>query len=210
MSRRRSGFSKMKKQRWRETLVRQLLAAILILLFIIAIKKMDIVMVNRTLETFETQISVNYTLRDMGRGLKSAFVNLKDGTVTMVAAIRDGSRRIEFSDPADGPGSLMASAGSGGGKAIQYSAKEELQVYAAAGGTVVEIPEKGQEGSIRISHGNDVFSVYRGCSETYIKALEKVRKGQIIGTVPPGENNRLTFEIWAGGKLADPLDYMKF
>lgn len=207
MSSGRGRFSKRRKGNFKGKLLRQVLISALILLFIIAIKMMDTAITNKVLKVTQAKILVNHTGADLGNGIKSSFGRLKDGTITMVAAIHDNSRSIEFSDPADGIGSIAASAG--GDNAIRYEAKEELQVYAAAGGTVVEILDEDDGKCIRISHGNDLFSVYKGCSKVYIKALEKVRRGQIIGTVYAGDENNLTFEIRAGGKLVNPTDYLK-
>ncbi len=207
MSSRRGRLLKRRKGTFSKKLLRQVIISALILLFIIAIKMMDTAITNKALKITEANVLANYTGADIGKGIKSSFGKLKDGTITMVAAIHDNSRSTEFSEPTDGIGSLDASVGSG--KVIRYEAKEELQVYAAAGGTVVEIVDSDDGKCIRISHGNELYSTYKGCSRVYIKALEKVRRGQIIGTVYAGDENNLTFEIRAAGKLVDPLVYLK-
>lgn len=212
MYRYRGRVLKNQKKRIIQTLTRQIIICIIIILLILVAKKMDILLVNNALETFHTQISKDYTTNDIGTGIKTAFTRVKQGSKTMVATFRMGEKRMEFSVPADVEGTLSASAsGEDVGKTMEFQAEKEIQVYAAAGGTVSEIGDSGNNVKyIKISHGNQIISLYGGCTEVYVRSLEKVRKGQIIGSVPGGADRHLLFEIWVDGKLANPVDYIKY
>jgi murein DD-endopeptidase MepM/ murein hydrolase activator NlpD len=212
MYRQRGRSSKKLKKSLGQTVIQQIIVCIIIVLLVIMAKKMDIAIVNHAMETFHTQLSKNYTATDMIDTTKTAFSKLKEGSTTIVATLIKGGKMAEFSPPTDGIGSLTASVpGSNGGASVQFKADEEIQVYAASGGTISEIGNGANESQyIQITHGNKIFSLYGGCTEVYVKPLEKVKRGQIIGTVKEGENQFLTFEVWVDGKLADPTDYVQF
>ena len=190
------------------TLVKQLILCIFILLFIILAKWIDHAALNKAMEDLGQQLNKNYTVSDFLSVGKTAVGRLKEGTMTVVAALIDGNKHMEFTSPTDQPGTYTASQTPGNsGKSVQFEATKELQVYAIAGGTVAEI---GLESPyIKISHGNDIYSLYGGCTTVYVKPLEKVKKGQMIGSVSAGEQP-LLFELWIDGKLADPASYIDF
>ena len=94
---------------------------------------------------------------------------------------------------------------------MEFHSDKEIQVYAAAGGTVSDIGIDAEGNKyIKIYHGNDMTSLYGGCATTYVQPLEKVKRGQIVGSVIAGEGQKLRFEIWNDGKLMDPSDYITF
>lgn len=199
------------KKRMGQTLIKQVILCIIIILLVIIAKRMDIAIVNKAVETFHTQITKDYTAKDIANTAKSAFNQVKDSTVTIVASLRGGEKAIEFAPPSDEDGTLSVSAAGDGGKTMFFLSDEEIQVYAAAGGTVSEIGTLGNTDKyIKITHGNDIISLYGGCTEVYVQALEKVRKGQIIGTVAAGEERHLSFEVWVDGELKDPTDYIVY
>lgn len=193
------------------TLTRQVLLCILLLLIIIAAKKMDTAIVQTTYNLVKSQFAKNITLEDAGRGTASVFSKLKSGTITVVASLAGGDKALKFTLPSDEPGTYsVSSSGSMNGKTLEFYSDKEIQVYAAAGGTISEIGEDaGGNKYIKIYHGNEITSLYGGCTNTYVKPLEKVKRGQIIGSVGSGGDNILKFEIWDRGKLKDPTDYIK-
>jgi len=148
-------------------------------------------------------------ITDMGITVLS---NFKEGTTAAVASLVNGNKRLEFSTPSDVPGSLNVSASSASaGKTVEFQSEKEIQVYASAGGTVSEIGDDAEGNKyIRIYHGNKLTSLYGGCTSTYVTALEKVKKGQMIGSVAAGEGHKLSFEIWDDAKLLDPSEYIAF
>jgi len=90
---------------------------------------------------------------------------------------------------------------------LVYTAEEgELQVYAAAGGTVTETLDLG-DGTflIRISHGDEAYTDYQGTGTVYTRPLDKVKKGQLIAAV----SGDLFFALTMDGTSVDPLEYMK-
>lgn len=207
-------FSRKRKRRGNiktgQTLKRQILLCILLLLVIIAAKRMDTAIVQTTYNLVKGQFEKHITMEDAGNSVASAFGKLKNGTITVVASLAGGGKALEFSIPSDEPGTYnVSSSGNINGKTLEFYSDKEMQVYAAAGGTVSEIgQDAGGNEYIKIYHGNDVTSLYGGCTDTYVKPLEKVKRGQIIGSVGSGEENILKFEIWDKGKLKDPTDYM--
>lgn len=212
MYRHRGSVPRRPRKNLGQILVKQIILCIIIVLLVILAKKMDIAMVNKAMETFHTQLAKDYTATEIVHTAKSALIQVKDSTRTIVATFREGEKMMEFSPPADVAGTLTASASSSnGGKSMQFQSDKEIQVYASAGGTISEISAVTNQGRyIKISHGNNILSLYGGCSDVYVQPLEKVKKGQIIGTVKAGENQPLTFEIWTDGNLADPTEYIAF
>lgn len=194
-----------------KTLVKQLIISIFIILFVILAKLVDHAAVKEGLETIHQQLSTNYEASDFLEIGKNAVDQLKEGTTTVVATLANGGKLTDFSPPSDVPGTFAVSATTGDvGYSMEFSKEEELQVYAISGGTVAEIVSgTNQTNYIKITHGNGIFSLYGGCTNIYVDSLEKVRKGQIIGSVSPGQNP-LLFELWVDGTLVDPTDYIEF
>lgn len=78
---------------------------------------------------------------------------------------------------------------------------EEMQVFASTGGTVV----KADDSAIVISHGNGLETVYEGCTDIYVRPLQKVWKGELIGSIRPVDERvpELEFQIL---KEQEPVD----
>jgi hypothetical protein len=194
------------------TLIRQVLICILILLIIIVAKKMDTAIVNNTMQAIKTQFTKDISITNVADSGKAFIGKFKDGTTAVVASLTQGGKGLEFSTPSDVPGTYSASANQGStGKTMEFSSDQEIQVYAAAGGTVSDIGLDAEGNKyIKIHHGNDMISLYGGCTSTYVQPLEKVKRGQMIGSVAAGEGRKLRFEIWNNGKLDDPSNYIAF
>ncbi len=195
-----------------KTIIRQVLLCILILLIIVFAKKMDTAVVQSALQGMKAQFAKDITLSGIIDSGKSTFGKLGDGTSFVVASLTKGIKGLEFSPPADVPGSYSASAGeTAAGKTLEFQSGQEIQVYASEGGTVSQIGTDAWGNKyIKIYHGNEMTSLYGGCTQVYVETLEKVKRGQIIGTVAAGDDQTLRFEIWNDGKLADPSDYISF
>jgi murein DD-endopeptidase MepM/ murein hydrolase activator NlpD len=94
---------------------------------------------------------------------------------------------------------------------MKFQSDEELQVFSIGGGIVSEIGVSDQYGKyIKIVHGDDIVSIYGGCSQIYVQSLEKVKKGQLIASVSPENNGYLSFELWVDDEIANPADYIEF
>lgn len=188
---------------WIQKFLKQLLVAICILLLIILIKKLNIAVVNETVETLHYQMAKDYSPQDLEETAKAVFSYTKEMPANITEAIRESENKMAFVPPADGA-KTVAVFHSGGGS---FTSEEEIQVYAAAGGTVTEIREDAAEGAvIYISHGNDRSTVYKGCGDVYVKPLERVKKGQMIGSVGIGE--KLDFELWINKEKVNPAEYI--
>ncbi len=193
-------------------MIRQVLLCILILLIIVAAKKMDSAIVGNTYEAVREQFAKDFTITSIGDAGRSFMGKFRDGTTSVVASLTQGNKGLQFSTPSDAPGTYSVSATQGSsGKTMEFQSNEEIQVYAAAGGTISDIGTDAEGNKyIKIYHGNDLTSIYGGCAVTYVQPLEKVKRGQIIGSVAAEEGQKLRFEIWDDGKLTDPSDYIKF
>jgi hypothetical protein len=194
-----------------KTLIIQIIICIIIILFVIFAKLIDNATVNQALETVSQEFSKNYIASDFVEIGRSTLDKLKTGTTEIVANLANGGKLTDYTVPTDLPGTLMASTSDDmEGQSMQFEASQELQIYAVAGGTVSEINTNTVDSQyIKISHGNGIYSLYGGCTDIYVQSLEKVRKGQIIGSIEAGDH-QLLFELWVDGKLANPTEYIDF
>ena len=96
-------------------------------------------------------------------------------------------------------------------RGMTFQSDKELQVFAVGGGIVSEIGQSSQYGNyVKVVHGDDIVSIYGGCSQIYVKSLEKVKKGQLIASVNPENNGHLSFELWVKDEIVNPADYIEF
>jgi murein DD-endopeptidase MepM/ murein hydrolase activator NlpD len=61
-----------------------------------------------------------------------------------------------------------------------------------------------------VVHGDDIVSIYGGCTHIYVESMEKVKKGQLIASVSPENNGLLSFELWVEDEIVNPADYIDF
>lgn len=200
-----------------KTLVRQIIICIVIVLFAIAVKKMDHAMTNRALDTVQTFMQKDYSGMAIVDSAKTVFSHLGSLPEAVEMAMADGRRQLAFIEPCNAEALIMTFGGQGNTDGsersyagMKYSSEQELQVYASSGGTVIAV--EGEEGNqrVRISHGGELETQYAGCTAVYVKPLEKVRKGQLIASVTPGDQSCLTFSMWKGGDAVNPADYIAF
>lgn len=193
-----------------KTLIRQIVVCVVIVLLAIIIKKMDYAMTNRALDTVQTFMQKDYSGTEAADTAKSVFAQLGNLPDAVESAIEQGKKQMDFIQPSDAEALAMTFGGESGYEGIKYSSEKELQVHAASGGTIIAV--EGEEGNqrIRISHGGELETQYAGCSEVYVSPLEKVRKGQLIASVAPGDQSCLTFSMWKDGASLSPADYIEF
>lgn len=207
--------------KWARRVMLQLAVCILIVLAVIVIKKMDIAIANRALETFHAQMTTDVSGNDLASSAKSVFAQIK----VLPAAVEDSSfgtgKKLSFSPPANEAAAVSTfgeqegyygKSETGFERGMKFYSQEELQVYAVGGGTVAEVSESSEYGGtlVKITHGNEIVSLYGGCTKVYVKPLEKVKKGQLIASVSPEGDNGLRFELWVNGKIVNPADYIAF
>ncbi len=89
------------------------------------------------------------------------------------------------------------------------------QVVAMQSGTVLLSVWSPEEGNIlQIMHSSDFIATYKNMSQVFKTTGDKVRAGEVIGTVWPAGDNDTTdefrFELWYGGQPVDAQNYMTF
>lgn len=98
-------------------------------------------------------------------------------------------------------------------RGIDIAAPIGTHVYAISSGEVIMARKNGSAGNeIRIKHGNGIESRYLHIDKRTVKVGDKVRAGQLIGTV--GDTGRVTgphlhFELRIGGKSVNPTKLIK-
>ena len=209
-----------RKRHWGATVVKQIIVCIVIVLLVIVIKKMDIAIVNESLETFKAMINEDYTASEIAATVKETVAKIKDVPESITTSFKASGKKLAFSPPAD-VASVVSTYGeksnylgkeeSGFDRGMKFSSEKELQVFAVGGGTVAEINQSSQYGNyIQITHGNNINSIYGGCTQIYVKPLEKVKKGQLIASISPENDGYLSFELWVDGKIVNPASYIEF
>lgn len=84
-------------------------------------------------------------------------------------------------------------------------------VYAAADGMIIAVGEDDKGAMyIKIDHGNNITTLYEGCSETIVDIGHKVGKGDRIGMMVEVSSGGYTlhFEAQMDGRPVDPLKFM--
>lgn len=98
-------------------------------------------------------------------------------------------------------------------RGVDVAAPVGTRVYAIADGQVTMARRNGSAGNeIRIKHANGIESRYFHMHNRTVKVGDKVRAGQLIGTV--GDTGRVTgphlhFELRIGGKSVNPTKLIK-
>ena len=187
----------------------QILFCGLLLLAVLTLQRLDTPAAREAYGSVKTALTRNVTVQDMKEGLQTAWETVQAGGASVLTAVREAGT-LRLTAPADGDAVLAASVNAAGqdtGNMLVYTPQNgELQVYAAAGGTVLETMDLG-EGAflIRISHGNDAITDYQGTGRIYTKPFEKVKKGQLIAAA----TGDLFFSLSMDGVPANPQDYLR-
>ncbi|WP_422444573.1 M23 family metallopeptidase [Thermoanaerobacterium sp. DL9XJH110] len=91
---------------------------------------------------------------------------------------------------------------------IDIVQKEGTPVKAAMAGKVYSVEEQYELGRVvKIMHENGLMTVYAHLKDIYVKEMEPVEQGHIIGAVGKSglaETPHLHFEVWQDGKPQDP------
>ena len=97
-------------------------------------------------------------------------------------------------------------------KGMDFAAPTGTPIYAAAGGTVTSAGYSGNAGNlIIINHGNGLQTYYMHCHQIYVRAGQKVSKGQniaIVGTTGNSTGPHLHFQVMFGGTPVNPQNYL--
>jgi murein DD-endopeptidase MepM/ murein hydrolase activator NlpD len=209
-----------KRRNYGVTVLKQLLVCIIIVLLVIVIKKMDIAIVNQGLEQIQARLDRDYKVAEIFESAKDLAGRVKEIPESVAAAFQRSGSRLAFSPPAD-EAAIISTFGEKTGyfeneqngfeRGLKFQSDKELQVFSVGGGIVSEIGESSHYGKyIKIVHGDEIVSIYGGCSQIYVDSLEKVKKGQLIASISPENNGHLSFELWAGDEIVNPADYIEF
>ena len=195
------------------TLVYQILICLVIVFLVIVIKRMDNAMANKALESMQAFMNKDYSHMQIVDSAKAVFSHLGRLPETIESAVDAGRREMDFIPPSKEEALVEAfgeNQGDGGYGRLRYRAENELQVYASSGGTVISV--SGEEGNklVKITHGGELETQYAGCTWVYVNPLDKVKKGQLIASVAPGEQACLTFSMWKDKEAVNPGDYIAF
>ena len=198
---------------WGRTLKRQVICAICVVLFVLAMKSMGTAATDKAVSVMATYLTKDHTVAEIFENAGEAVATAAAWPVSAVTSLRSDSGNFQFTPPADGEGAVLTSALTGGVNGITYGDAKGFEVYAVGGGTVSALEEDAQgKKTIRIVHGNGSESVYRGCSTVYVGVMDRIKKGQIIASVDAaleGEPiNSLTFELWVDGRPVNPTEHM--
>lgn len=202
------------------TLLKQLIACIIIVLLVIIIKKMDLAIVNKGLDKVHESLTKHYTVAEIFQSSKEIMAKSKNIPKSITAAFKNSGNKLAFSPPTD-VNAVISTFGDKKGyfeseyngfeRGMKFQSDKELQVYSVGGGVVAEVAETSQNGKyIRIVHADDIVSIYKGCTQIYVKPLEKVKKGQLIASISPENNGYLSFELWYNGEIVNPSNYIDF
>lgn len=119
---------------------------------------------------------------------------------------------VKMRKPVDGTVLRPYSAAPGRSKndGIDYATAKGAAVRASAAGDVALVsPSVGLGQIILIRHADNLITVYgRLSSDVKVKKGDKVRAGQIIGTVEDGDPPSLHFEIRRGTEAIDPTPFL--
>lgn len=117
-----------------------------------------------------------------------------------------------FIAPVDGTITRPFSRGAGN-DGIDYAASAGAPVRAAAAGQIALVSESlGGLGTIvLIRHENDLLTVYGRVTGVTVQRGARVRQGEVIGEVAPGQGGAdasLHFEVRRGAESVDPGDFL--
>lgn len=210
-----------RRKNYATTLFRQIIVCIVIVILVIVIKKMDIAIVNQGMDNVQAMLNKDYTVAEIFQSGKDLAAKVKNIPESVAAAFQRSGSKLAFSPPADGEavistfgekiGVNRGDVQNGFERGMKFQSDKELQVFSVGGGIVSEIGQSSQYGNyIKIVHGDDIVSIYGGCSQIYVKSLEKVKKGQLIASVSPENNGHLSFELWVRDEIVNPADYIEF
>lgn len=97
-------------------------------------------------------------------------------------------------------------------KGMDFAAATGTPIYAAMAGTVISSGYSGNAGKmIVINHGNGMTTYYMHCNVLFVRAGEKVTKGQNIAQVGSTGNStgpHLHFQVNVNGVPTNPLNYL--
>lgn len=97
---------------------------------------------------------------------------------------------------------------------VDIEQSEGTPVHAVLDGEVIFVGKDAELGNyIKIAHEGNMITLYAHLKDVYVKTKDKVKKGQIIGSVGQtgiAENPHLHFEVWKNNEPQDPLKWLNY
>ncbi|MEG2165186.1 MAG: peptidoglycan DD-metalloendopeptidase family protein [Ruthenibacterium sp.] len=141
---------------------------------------------------------------------KIVLVGTKELPIAVGNSGQVGSGALSF--PVPGYSYITTRFGQGGHRGVDICAPYGTPIYACDAGTVVEAgPHYSWGNYVKIDHGNGMSTLYAHCSSLLVGAGQSVARGQAIGTVGAtgtASGNHCHLELYLGGGLTDPMNYI--
>lgn len=215
---RRNYYIKNRKKPYKR-IIAQIIICIIIVITVIGIKKADMTMTNRIFKVIETGLSVEYNFKELPKKAWSAMKKAPEIPLKVAQVFNKNDNTLAFSPPIDN-GEVVSTFGtsfepitesSSFQRGVDYYSDRELTIYSIGDGLVTEIGNSNVYGDyIKIHHGNQIFSIYGGCSNIYIEDAQSVKKGDILASANTDSDNETCFhfELWVDGEVVDPNEYI--
>ncbi|MGB9812532.1 MAG: M23 family metallopeptidase [Thermovenabulum sp.] len=97
---------------------------------------------------------------------------------------------------------------------IDINQTEGTPVHTVLDGEVIFVGSDAELGNyVKIAHEGNMITLYAHLKDVYVKTKDKVKKGQIIGSVGKtgmAEEPHLHFEVWKDNEPQDPLKWLNY
>ncbi|HZJ82774.1 MAG TPA: M23 family metallopeptidase [Clostridia bacterium] len=195
------------------SLFRKIFITVAIIFVIVILKNIDTGFTQNIVEYVRTGITGEFNMDEALGKLKFVGDFLPDSKAVFGDQSDMGQEQFDqtvniepfFTVPAEGKVSTFFSENNPG---IDILGDKNDKIYAVAQGTVMNIEENDKDGkALKINHGDDIISQYKGCSTILVHIGDQVTKGEGIGTMGsnPAGGYTMRFEAWVGNKPVDPL-----
>ena len=188
------------------SLLRKMLVAAIIIILVIILKSIDTEFTQSVVGYIRDSITEDMDIDETLGKLKFVTNSIPDSIAVFGQNIGQTQEITPFfSIPAEGK--VVGQFGSGN-TGIDIVGTKNNNVYSVADGQVMSIGADKNGGQyIKIDHGNDIITLYEGCSQIDVNIGDRVIKGNKIGTMGEGPSGgyALHFEAWVNNKPVDPL-----
>lgn len=214
----KSGMRNKKSSSLYKKILTQLLVSILVVLLIILFKSINTPITNNTSLLIRKAIYTEFNYKESIIQVQEYATKLKDYTIKSVPVFNRFSKEVEMSRPIEGI--VISSYGENNNpitenktfqRGIDVKAVNMKIVKSVDDGVVELIGESESYGKfIKISHGDDIFSIYSNLDRIYVRKNEKIIRGQRIGELRDLNNSYLHFELWIKNDAVDPQLYLDY
>lgn len=196
----------------------QLLVSILVVLLIILFKSINTPITNNASSLIRKAMYAEFNYKESITQVKEYATKIKDYTIKSVPVFNKFTKEVEMSRPIEGI--VISSYGENNNpitenktfqRGIDVKAVNMKIVKSVDDGVVALIGESESYGKfIKISHGDDIFSIYSNLDRIYVKKNERIIRGQRIGELGDLNNSYLHFELWIKNDAVDPQLYLDY